>query len=119
MSKPSKYSERENLSAWSLKYGQRESMSVKDDVQKCLNTIKTKRDNCGVKYTVHNPQFEEAVYMLKAEIKKIRARGRRSDNGLADWEEKDIAEHTAMIVKVRELQNAHAVYAEMKAEAGL
>lgn len=119
MNKPSKYSERECITGWSIKYGQRESMSVNDDVQKCLNTMKTKRDNCGAKYTVHNPQFEEAIYMLKAEIKKIRARGRRSNYGLADWEEKEIADHRFMIVKVRELQNAYAVYAEMKAEAGL
>ena len=119
MTKPSKYSERENLSGWSLKYGQRQSMSIEVDVQNCLNTMKTKRDSFGAKYTIHNPQFDEAVYMIKAEIKKIQARGRRSNYGLADWEEKDIADAKKMIVKVRELQNAYAVYAEMKAEAGL
>jgi len=119
MKKPSQYSQRENLSGWSLKYGQRESMSVKDDVENALNTMKTKRDAYGATYTIHNPQFEEAVYMLKAEIQKIQARGRRSDYGLADWEEKEIAEYKALIVKVQELEKAYAVYAEMKANAGL
>jgi len=114
MKKPSKYSERECITGWSLKYGHRESMSVKDDVQKCLNAMKTKRDAYGARYTIHNPQFEEAVYMLKAEIQKIQARGRRRNYGLADWEEKDIAEYKALIVKVQELEKAYAAYSKMK-----
>ena len=119
MNKQTNYSER-NTFGRSLNYGQRTSMSVKDDVKSALNTMQTKTDSYGFggKYR-HNPQFEEAVYMLKAEIKKIRARGYRSDYGLESFEERNIADYKAMIVKVQELEKAYAVYAEMKANAGL
>jgi len=120
MKKQTNYSERKDPFGWSLNYGQRKSMSVKDDVKSALNTMQTKTDSYGFggKYTVHNPQFEEAVYMLKAEIKKIRARG-YSHYELESFEERNIAKYKAMIVKVQELEKAYAVYAEMKANAGL
>ena len=119
MKKPNKYSLRANLSKYSLNYGQRQSMSINNDVRKCLDATETKTDAYGVKHIIHSPQFEEAVYMLKAEIKKLQARGRRARYGLEDFEKKDIADAKEKIIKVQELEKAYAAYSEMKMEAGL
>jgi len=88
-----------------MPFGHRHSTSLNADVFECL-------DNYCVSQKKPAPLFDEAIYMIKAEIKRLKTAKTKGKN-FYSFDQKYLEEAEAMLPKIQKLEKAHLAYAEM------
>jgi len=96
------YSGRKSWNHRMIDYGHRRFNSIAHDVNLIL------RDANG-------PQFDEAIYMCKMEIRKLKARKTRTENHTARWrflhsDQKELDRATELIAVIEQLKKMHNSY---------
>ena len=96
------YSKRKSWNHRTIDYGHRSYHSIARDVNLIL------RDANG-------PQFDEAIYMCKMEIRKLKARKTRTENHTARWrfdqcDQEQLDRATKLIPVIEQLKEMHNSY---------
>jgi len=98
----SNYSGRKSFNHRLVRYGHRSSYSIARDVKNILEDA-------------NGPQFDEAIYMCKAEIKKLKAQKTRTENrtsrqGFSSLDQLELNRAMNLISVIENLKKMHESY---------
>lgn len=93
-------------------YGQRTNSCLRKDIEMLLS-------NVSVEQNKPMPLYEEAIFMLKKEIKNLKSKKTRAENNrrsfYSDWDQENLEEAQALLPEVEKLHEAHKSYLAMYA----
>ena len=92
------------------KYGQRTNDSLEKDVQMLLSNVSAEQNK-------PMPLYEEAIFMIKKEIKNLKSAKTRAQNNrrsyYSDWDQQNLEKAEALLPEVQKLHEANKAYLAM------